>query len=222
MTPDINKSEVADAYDQWADTYDNDHNRTRDLAGKVLREAGLAVSGRRIVEIGCGTGRNTEWLVRPESGIAEVVALDFSEEMLTRARARVDDPRVRFIQHDVQTRWPLANDSANVVIAILVLEHVEHLEPIFAEAARVLRATGELFICELHPEQQLLGKQARFTSAATGQNKLVTAFLHRTEDYFNVGMSAGFELVSLAEWQDEDAPENPPRLLSLHSRLPAS
>jgi malonyl-CoA O-methyltransferase len=65
MTADVNKSEVAAAYDQWADTYDNDHNRTRDLAGNILREAGLAVAGRSVVEIGCGTGRNTEWLAVP-------------------------------------------------------------------------------------------------------------------------------------------------------------
>lgn len=222
MTHNSNKPEIADAYDEWAETYDDVPNRTRDQAGKVLREAGLALSAHNLVEIGCGTGRNTEWLARPEAGSTDIVALDFSAEMLERARHRVPDGRVRFIQHDVQTRWPLATDSADVVIAMLVLEHVQHLEPVFAEGARVLRANGELFICELHPERQLLGKQARFTSAKTGENKLVTAFLHRTEDYLNAGTSAGFELVNLAEWRDEDAPEDPPRLLSLHFRLRAS
>jgi malonyl-CoA O-methyltransferase len=220
MTADVNKSEVAAAYDQWADTYDNDHNRTRDLAGKILRDAGLAVAGRSIVEIGCGTGRNTEWLARPDAGAADIVALDFSAEMLERARVRVTDGLVTFIQHDVQSRWPLANDSADVVIAMLILEHVEHLELIFAEAARVLRTAGELFVCELHPERQLLGAQAQFTSTKTGERMRVTAYLHRTEDYSNAGLLAGFELVKLWEWRDEDAPHNTPRLLSLHYRLP--
>ena len=74
------KSEIAAAYDEWAETYDTDQNRTRDLAAQVLRKVDLNFAGRNVIEVGCGTGRNTEWLgppPRPKS-----VALDFSEEML--------------------------------------------------------------------------------------------------------------------------------------------
>jgi len=218
MTDSAEKSEVAAAYDEWAETYDTDHNRTRDLAAEVLRGVNLNLVGRQVIEVGCGTGRNTEWLIRPAAGVIGIVALDFSETMLTRARARVRDKRVRFIQHDVRATWPLQDDSADVVIVMLVLEHIEHLEPFFTEAARVLRTTGELFICELHPERQLLGKQAEFTSTKTGEQRWVTAFLHRLEDYLKAALAAGFELIKLAEWRDADAPAKPPRLLSLHFR----
>lgn len=212
------KSPIAAAYDEWAETYDTDLNRTRDLAGKILRQADFNLVGRRVIEAGCGTGRNTEWLL--ERGAAEIVALDFSEAMLERAKARLRDPRVRFLQHDVCARWPLADASADVVIAMLILEHVEHLQPIFAEAARTLSAGGELFIWELHPTRQLMGKQARFTSRKTGENTLVTAFLHNASDYLNAGSLSGFELVGKGDWPDEDAlPNDAPRLLSLHLRL---
>jgi ubiquinone/menaquinone biosynthesis C-methylase UbiE len=216
MTQPSTKSEIAAAYNDWAETYDTDQNRTRDLAAQVLRQADLNFTGRNVIEAGCGTGRNTEWLARPAAGAAGIVALDFSEEMLMRARDLVSDPRVRFIQHDVRATWPLADNSADVVIAMLILEHVEHLKSVFAEAARTLRAGGEMLICELHPERQLLGRQAEFTSAKTGKHKRVTAFLHQTEDYLKTGMSAGFDLVSQADWRDEDGPANPPRLLSIH------
>ena len=156
---------------------------------------------------------------RPAAGVTDIVALDFSEAMLARARARVDDPRVRFIQHDVRNAWPLADGSADVVIVMLVLEHVEHLQPVFAEAARTLRDKGDLFICELHPKRQLMGKQAQFTSVRTGAHTLVPAFLHNVSDYVNAGLSSGFELMSLGELRDADAlPNDPPRLLSLHLR----
>ena len=62
MTKVGKKSVIARAYDQWAETYDTDPNRTRELAGQVLRKIDLPVSGLEVVEIGCGTGRNTEWL----------------------------------------------------------------------------------------------------------------------------------------------------------------
>jgi malonyl-CoA O-methyltransferase len=101
---------------------------------------------------------------------------------------------------------------------MLILEHVQHLEPVFAETARVLRRGGEFFICELHPERQLLGGKARFTNTKTGENTFVAAFLHLTDDYLRAGTATGFEAVKLAEWRDEDAPADPPRILSIHFR----
>lgn len=219
MTQISEKSEIAAAYNEWAETYDTDHNRTRDLAAEILRRVNLNLVARKVIEVGCGTGRNTEWLARPAARATDVVALDFSEEMLQRGQARVHDPRVRFIQHDARATWPLADASADVVIGMLVLEHVEDLQPIFAEAARTLSAAGDLFICELHPTRQLLGGQAQFTNPQTGERQLVPAFLHNVSDYVNVGLSSGFELVSLGEWRDEDALANPPRLLSIHFRF---
>ncbi len=208
----VKKCGIAAAYDQWAQKYDTDPNRTVELAGQVLRKVDLTVDGRSIVEIGCGTGRNTEWLATRASTIT---ALDFSEEMLHRAQTRVRDPRVRFVQHDVRTTWPLPADSADVIIAMLILEHVEHLETVFAEAVRTLKPNGELFICELHPMRQLLGGQAQFSNTQTGERELVPAFLHNVSDFVNGGLAAGFELNRLDEWRDTDATSNNiPRLLS--------
>jgi ubiquinone/menaquinone biosynthesis C-methylase UbiE len=209
-------SEIAAAYNEWAQTYDTVQNQTRDLAGQALRQSDLNLIERRVVEVGCGTGRNTEWLTRAHPGVRNIMALDFSEQMLARARERVNDPRVSFRQHDVRLTWPLPDRSADLVIAMLILEHVQLLEPFFAEAARVLEAGGELFICELHPMRQLLGGQAQFTSDRTGERQMVTAFLHNTSDYVNAALKAGLALISLGEWRDEGAsPTDSPRLLSL-------
>jgi ubiquinone/menaquinone biosynthesis C-methylase UbiE len=215
------KGEIAAAYNEWAETYDTDKNATRDLAAQVLRQADLTLGGRRVIEVGCGTGRNTEWLATLAAGPRNIVALDFSDQMLTRARARVHDPRVRFIQHDVRVPWPLADNSADLVIAMLILEHVEVLEPFFAEVARTLTTESEIFMCELHPMRQLLGGQAQFTSVETGERQLVPAFLHNTGDYVNSALSSGFQLVEMGEWRDSDALQKDlPRLLSLRLRLP--
>lgn len=214
----MTKSETAADYDDWAETYDTVQNRTRDLAGEALREVNPSITGRVVIEVGCGTGRNTHWLAQQPQGPAEIIALDFSERMLERARTRVHDPRVRFLQHDIRASWPLSDGSADLVIIMLVLEHVQDLQPVFSEAARVLRAGGELFVCELHPARQMLGKQAQFTSATTGELKLVEAFLHRTQDYRAALAAFGFEVIRQDDWWDEGNKETP-RLLSMHVRL---
>ncbi|WP_437995299.1 class I SAM-dependent methyltransferase [Sorangium sp. So ce185] len=220
MSTSPNKPEIATAYDRWSATYDNDPNRTRELSAAVLRERGLALAGRDVIEIGCGTGLNTQWLAERAGS---VLALDFSEGMLRQARARVDSPRVRFAQHDIRSPWPAASGSSDVVIAMLVLEHIEHVDAIFAEAARALRPGGELFLCELHPTRQMRGGQANFVNRETGEPERVPAFLHDVSEYVNAGLSSGYELVHLGEWRDAEAARNdPPRLLSVHLRLRAT
>jgi len=213
MTRAANKSEIAAAYDRWAETYDSDPNRTRELAAQVLRKVDLTFEDRKVIEVGCGTGRNTDWLA---TRAAHVTALDFSEAMLRRAREHLQASRVRFIQHDIRQSWPLEDACADFVIAVLILEHVEILELFFAEAARVLGVGGELFICELHSRRQLRGGQAQFTDTQTVERELVPAFLHSVSDYVNAGLLAGFKLQRLDEWRDDDtAVTSIPRLLSL-------
>jgi ubiquinone/menaquinone biosynthesis C-methylase UbiE len=217
MSNPLDKAQVAAAYDRWAETYDTDHNRTRGLAASVLRQRNLELAGRDLIEIGCGTGHNTEWLAERAGS---VLAIDFSEGMLRQAHARVHSPHVRFVQHDIRTRWPLADATADLVIAMLVLEHIEQVEPIFAEAVRTLRSGGELFVCELHPFRQMYGRQAEFTNSETGECERITAFLHDISEYVNAGLRSGLELTHIGEWRDSNGVQSDlPRLLSLQFRL---
>jgi ubiquinone/menaquinone biosynthesis C-methylase UbiE len=217
MTEASKQPEIAKAYNDWAETYDTDQNRTRDLAAEVLRQTKIYFAGRRVIEVGCGTGRNTEWLAERAGEAGGIVALDFSQQMLAKARRRVTNPRVRFVQHDALVKWPFPKASADIIVAMLILEHVPQLNTFFAEAARVLVSGGSLFSCELHPMRQLTGGQAQFSNTRTGERQRIAAFLHDVSEYVNKGLAAGFALERLDEWRDADASINTmPRLLSLH------
>jgi ubiquinone/menaquinone biosynthesis C-methylase UbiE len=217
MTEASEQPEIATAYNDWAETYDTDQNRTRDLAAEVLRQTKIDFAGRRVIEVGCGTGRNTDWLAERAGETGGILALDFSEQMLAKARHRVTSPRVRFVQHDVLRKWPSAKASADMIVAMLILEHVSRLDTFFAEAARVLVSGGSLFLCELHPMRQLTGGQAQFSNTRTGERQRIAAFLHDVSEYVNTGVAAGFALQRLDEWRDADSPSSSmPRLLSLH------
>ncbi len=218
MPPSRKPSDVAAAYDQWAASYDADDNQTRELAGDVLRRSDLNLAGRRVVEIGCGTGLNTLWF---SQRAAQVVAIDFSAGMLREARSRVTAANVEFVCHDIGAPWPLDAASADAVAAVLVLEHVQRLETVFGEAARVLRPGGVLFICELHPMRQMMGKQAKFTDPKTGAIHRIASYLHDVSEYVNGGLAAGLQVTRLKEWRDAEAgPSDPPRLLSLEFEAP--
>jgi ubiquinone/menaquinone biosynthesis C-methylase UbiE len=205
--------DVARAYDRWALSYDADRNATRDLDALVLRAAPLEVAGRDVLEIGCGTGKNTVWLAKQAR---RVIAMDFSAAMLARARERVDGNNVEYLRHDVREPWPLPPRTVDVVVGNLVLEHVQDLAPVYLEAARVLRPGGALFFCELHPYRQLQGGQAHFTDAGTGETIHVTAHVHSVSEYVNAGLAASFVLRALGEHLETGAPEDAlPRLISV-------
>jgi malonyl-CoA O-methyltransferase len=210
-------SPVSTAYDRWSVSYDADRNATRDLDAAILRRAPLDLDGRDVVELGCGTGKNTVWLAERAR---TVLALDFSDGMLARARERLaaqaGAASVRFVRHDVREPWPATLASVDVVVGNLVLEHVEALAPVYAEAARVLRPGGQLLLCELHPERQRRGGQAHFTDAASGDTVHVPAHRHTVSEYVNGGIAAGLTLRHLGEWLEDGAPDDaPPRLLSV-------
>ncbi|HMC55549.1 MAG TPA: class I SAM-dependent methyltransferase [Gemmatimonadaceae bacterium] len=210
--------DIAKAYDQWSATYDADKNTTRDLDAAVLRRTPLALEGKDVLELGCGTGKNTAYLA---STAKTVYALDFSEGMIARAHERLTTSNVRFIRHDVRDLWPLEASSVDLVVGNLILEHVHDLAPVYFEAARVLRTGGQFFICELHPYRQLLGAQAQFVDPGSGETIKVTAHNHTIAEYVNGGVEAGFLVRALNEWTEETAPpEAPPRLISLLFELP--
>lgn len=188
-------------------------NTTRDLASDRLRNSGVRFSGRDVLELGCGTGRNTALIA---SEARTVFALDFSVGMLSVARARVPATQVSFVRHDVRDSLPLPAACVDVVVVSLVLEHVEELLPVYREVARVLRPGGDLWICELHPERQRLGAQAKFVDPATEEEILVTAYQHTVAEFVNSGLNAGLVLQQLGEWVEPGAaPGTVPRLLSL-------
>ena len=203
---------VAQAYDQWAATYDADKNATRDLDALVVRRAGLAIQDKEVLELGSGTGKNTSYLAEHAR---RVVAMDFSEGMIARAHERIATNNVEFKLHDVRDTWPVESASVDAVVANLILEHVHDLAPVFFEAARVLRPQGQFFFCELHPYRQLTGGQAHFTDPRTGETVKLTAHVHTISEYVMGGIEAGFHLRSLGEWTEEGAsPDAPPRLIS--------
>ncbi len=209
-----NISQIRSAYDRWSTHYDTDHNRTRDLDAHIFRTHGPSVRGRAVLELGCGTGKNTELLA---ATCREVTAIDVSGGMLAIARERITPAHVQFVEQDICTTWPVPDASIDLVVSNLVLEHVQDLRPVYAEAARVLRKGGKLYLSELHPMRQLRGTQARFTDSTSGETVQVPAFHHSVSEFVNTALASGFTLRALGEWLEDDAVAGaPPRILTVY------
>lgn len=201
---------VQEAYNSWAQQYDSNENKTRDLEARSLRETLAPLSFERCLEIGCGTGKNTVWLMEKA---ASVTAVDLSEEMLEKARAKITAAHVQFVQADITQPWSFAVTQFDLVGFSLVLEHIELLNPVLQKAAAALKPGGYLYISELHPFKQYNGSKARFETATGTQ--VVTCFNHHVSDFTDAATANGLELLVLKEYFDEDDRTTIPRLLTL-------
>jgi SAM-dependent methyltransferase len=104
--------------------------------GEVSFEEVLAVSPRRVLEVGCGRGELAERLLR--RGV-DVVAVDQSERMVELTRTRGVEARLADVQD-----LPFDDGVFDVTVANFMLYHVPDVQRGLGELARVLRTGGRL------------------------------------------------------------------------------
>ena len=199
--------QTQDAYNNWAQTYDTVINKTRDLEGEAVRSVLKNRKVGHILEIGCGTGKNTLWLAEK---CTQLTATDFSQKMLQVAQQKISDSKISFIEADITKPWPF--DPVDLITCSLVLEHIENLAFIFSQAAAKLASGGQFYICELHPYKQLQGSRAKFEQ--DGNLLHLEYFIHHISDYLSAAANAGFICNDLQEWFDTADRNQAPRLLS--------
>jgi ubiquinone/menaquinone biosynthesis C-methylase UbiE len=88
--------------------------------------------------------------------------LDFSQEMLNKAKEKIADERVVFRKADLTESWEIDNNFAELITCSLTLEHIENLHHIFNQANLKLKKNGIFFISELHPFKQYSGSKAQY------------------------------------------------------------
>jgi ubiquinone/menaquinone biosynthesis C-methylase UbiE len=197
-------------YNQWAGQYDTNQNRTRDLEASALRELLNGLHFQRTLEIGCGTGKNTQSLLKVSD---KVTAVDFSEEMLVIARRKVLAPNVKFVQADINKKWEFAEGAYDLITFSLVLEHIENLKPVFEKAGNLLKTDGIVYVGELHPFKQYNGTKARF--GAEDGTKVLTCFNHHISDFTGSAAAAGLKIERVEEFFDDNDRSGIARILSL-------
>lgn len=161
----------------------------------------------RVLEIGCGTGLFTEALARTANTI---LAIDVSDALILRARARVSSSNVAFIAADA-CRTGFRSESIDFVVGSSSLHHLE-VDRALAEWIRILKPGGGMLFTEpnmMNPQVALI-KNVRWIRRLAGDSPDETAFFRgRIVESLR---GAGFVDV-LAEPFDFIHPRTPVRLL---------
>ena len=192
-------------YDSWAACYDEDDNPLVALEEPWVDRLLGDVRGLAVADIGCGTGRHA---LRLAMAGAHVHALDFSEGMLARARAKAGQLNIVFHTHDLAQPLPFADDAFDRVMCGLVIDHMSNLGGLFCEMHRVCRSSGFVVVSVMHPAMMLRGVQARFRDPASGREVRPASCSHQLSDYIMAAALAGFNFDHLSEQSVDEALAN--------------
>lgn len=127
--------------------YDEPTNLLVRAEEKTLRQIEFDVAGKKILDVGCGTGRHA---IRMAEAGAEVTGVDFSLKMLEVARKKAAGLGVKFMHSDLNA-IPL-DEPFDMVVCSLVLNHVEDLRSAMKEIARLTKVGGRVLISDMRSD----------------------------------------------------------------------
>jgi len=200
---------IEKSYNSWAEQYDTNENKTRDLDKKATIETLSKYEFANVLELGCGTGKNSEWLITKAKF---VIGLDFSQEMLNKAKSKINSDNIKFQFADLNKPWEIENNFADLITCSLTLEHIKDLDFIFNQAYQKLKSGGKFFICELHPTRQYTGSKAKYETE-NGIEEL-EVYVHHLSEYLASAKRNFFNLIEINEWFDHETENEIPRLIS--------
>lgn len=186
---------VQEAYDRWAQTYRARMNAVQALEEDALLSLLPDLTGKDVLDVGCGTGRVSEIAIR--RGAASTTGIDTSTTMLDVARAQ-SGGRSTWIRGDA-CALPFGPSSFDVVICALMLGHVERLDTALRETNRVLKTGGTVLISGFHPFATLRGEVRTFQDPVDGRTYAVAQYLHLFEVYFRCFAEYGWSLEAFEE-----------------------
>lgn len=151
------KRAVRRAFERAAATYDSHSVLQEEVGTRLLTHLDpMRLEPRRIIDLGCGTGRFFGPLRERFPG-CELLGLDVAAPMLARASRRTPGWKrllgaadARLVCGDAE-RLPLAAGCADLVFSNLALQWCEP-GAVFAESARVLRTGGLLLFSTFGPD----------------------------------------------------------------------
>jgi 2-polyprenyl-3-methyl-5-hydroxy-6-metoxy-1,4-benzoquinol methylase len=130
---------------EWA-TYSTILPESRGQLERWLGSTGLSsFRGKRVMDVGCGMGRNPHWFA--DAGATSVLGVDVDEQSLSAARRNTqENPRIRIDKCSVYDLDPTVQGTFDRVTCIGVLHHLAEPELALARMWQCVAPGGDLVL----------------------------------------------------------------------------
>lgn len=187
-------------------------------------------SREAIVDLACGSGYFAKAFA---GGGAVVTGIDISEELI--AIARKAAPSVSYHVGKAEDCPIISNQTKDKVVIVLAIQNIEHVQKVFAEAARMLKLGGAIHLVMNHPAYRIPKQSSweyddkkkvqyrridQYMSESTSAIEMhpgmtdspQTISFHRPlQYYFKALAKAGFAVDRLEEWISHKDSDSGPR-----------
>jgi predicted TPR repeat methyltransferase len=138
---------VADRYDQWAQSYDDDLASWSYQAPTLVAETVVTrlPEAGSVLDVGCGTGLVGRAL-RARGFTGRILGLDLSQSSLDVARESGGYDLLE--RADLQQRLAVDDDSVGAVVCVGVMTYLPEVETVWREFARVARPGGIVVVTQ--------------------------------------------------------------------------
>lgn len=144
MKPELQRRIQRYGWDKAAPYYETGWQRQLRPAQKKLISHADLQKGQSVLDISCGTGLVTLPIAKAVAPVGKVTAIDLSEGMLEKARARANEHKINnisFQQMDAES-LDFAENSFDVVVCSLGLMYFPNPQKALQEMFRVLKPGG--------------------------------------------------------------------------------
>ncbi|MBX7150568.1 methyltransferase domain-containing protein [bacterium] len=195
----IERVDSQTGFDLLAQTYDTTLNPVRDLSNEIVKNWMTDLYGKRLLDLGCGTGYFCE--IAEKKGAQTVIGIDHSEKMISIAQKKLKTTQL-ICQNLETTQWP--DLKFDLIVSALVVGYISNLKDFFSKIARVLEKKGVFLITDFHPFQILTGAERSFLTQSKNRIE-IHHFLHMIEDYISACNTNNFYIADMKEllWQQQ-------------------
>ncbi|KOO16424.1 biotin synthase [Vibrio xuii] len=141
----VNKEAIAEAFGRAANSYDEHAAFQRDVGERLLAKMPQDLSGKTVLDVGCGTGYFSLQLLQRG---AHVICFDLSEQMLEASHMRCGSDGVTYRQGDAE-QLPFESNSVDYVFSSLALQWCLDLSVPLREIKRVIKPQGRAYLSTL-------------------------------------------------------------------------
>jgi len=180
-----------EGYRLWAPSYEEE-TAVSALEDRVFRGVAPDVAGRRLLDVGCGTGRR---IAADRQRTALAIGLDLVPEMLLAGRR--SGHAITGIVADLR-RMPIRAESFDQVWCRLVIGHVPDLAGAYRELGRVTCSGGDLIVSDFHAAAVTAGHRRTFRDPLGGARE-VQHHVHTPAEHVKAAEVAGWSHLATVE-----------------------